>query len=148
MRDGGLFGMVATRQIDFAKNEMSQQSITPSTADEPSFEEAMARLDGIVQEMEEERLPLEQMVRTYEEGVRLLAQCRARIENARQRVERINNMLDGSGDVSLAHFDVPAEGETETAGSAMAGPASRPGGRRTKETKEAANEPDDDIRLF
>lgn len=140
--------MVTARQIGFARNKMSQQSITSSTADEPSFEEAMARLDGIVQEMEEERLPLEQMVRTYEEGVRLLAQCRARIENARQRVERINNMLDGSGDVSLAHFEVPAEGEAEPTGAAKTVMGSRAGSRRAKETKEIATEPDDDIRLF
>lgn len=126
---------------------MSQDKPSPSAAAEPSFEEAMERLDRIVQEMEEERLPLEDMVKTYEEGVRLLAQCRVRIEQARLRVEKINNVLDGQAGASLSEFEVTAESET-VAVEQSAAAAPRSNVRRSKETKEAANAADDDIRLF
>lgn len=126
---------------------MSQDKPSPSAAAEPSFEEAMERLDRIVQEMEEERLPLEDMVKTYEEGVRLLAQCRVRIEQARLRVEKFNNVLDGQAGASLSEFEVTAESET-VAVEQSAAAAPRSNVRRSKETKEAANAADDDIRLF
>jgi exodeoxyribonuclease VII small subunit len=108
--------MVLARQMVIAKRLMSQNPPSNPPVTELSFEEAMARLDRIVQEMEEERLPLEDMVQTYEEGVRLLAQCRDRIEVARLRVEKINNVLDGQTGAALSHFDVPAEGETDSPG--------------------------------
>jgi len=142
-----VFGMVDARQIDIAKRLMSHTNPSNPAVPEPSFEEAMERLDRIVQEMEDERLPLEEMVQVYEEGVRLLSQCRARIENARLRVEKINNVLDGQAGATLTSFDVPTEGETVSAEQPGA-PAPRANVRRSKEPKEATNEPDDDIRLF
>lgn len=145
LRCGGVFGMVNIRQIHFAPPSMSQNKPSQPVESEPSFEEAMERLDRIVQEMEEERLPLEEMVKTYEEGVRLLAQCRVRIDQARLRVEKINNVLDGQAGATLSEFDVPAEAEAAPADQTA---APRSNVRRTKETKEAANDADDDIRLF
>jgi exodeoxyribonuclease VII small subunit len=139
--------MVPVRQMVFAKRLMSQNPPSNPPVTELSFEEAMTRLDRIVQEMEEERLPLENMVQTYEEGVRLLAQCRDRIEVARLRVEKFNNVLDGQTGAALSHFDVPAEGETDSSGQPSAA-TPRASGRRSKETKDAANDVDDDIRLF
>jgi exodeoxyribonuclease VII small subunit len=122
---------------------------TPSTpSPETSFEEAMERLDEIVSTMEGERLALDDMVGNYEEGVRLLSLCRQRIENARQRVERINVLLDGQGKATLSDLDLPAEG----AGSQESAPAERGTGAARissgRVAKEPADEPDDDIRLF
>ena len=54
-----------------------------------SFEEAMEALDTIVSSLETERLPLEEMVTSYERGVNLLRTCRDRITTAQQRVELI-----------------------------------------------------------
>lgn len=118
--------------------------MSQSSHSDPSFEEAMERLDEIVESMEGERLALDEMVGRYEEGVKLLTLCRHRIENARMRVERINALLDGSGKATLADFDVPVEGSDE-AGVATGG------GKvvvRRGSKGNAASESDEEIRLF
>ncbi len=84
--------------------------------EELSFEEAMASLDAIVASLEGERLPLEEMVASYERGMKLLRVCRNRIETARQRVELITADFEGRGKASLGEFSAPeaAESATET----------------------------------
>ncbi|WP_075089703.1 exodeoxyribonuclease VII small subunit [Verrucomicrobium spinosum] len=77
-----------------------------------SFEEAMESLEAIVSSLESERMPLEEMVQSYERGARLLSQCRSRIESARQRVEMITADLDGRGRVSLSDFAAMEETAT------------------------------------
>jgi exodeoxyribonuclease VII small subunit len=85
-------------------------------SEEPSFEAAMESLDAIVASLEGERLPLEEMVVSYERGMKLLRVCRSRIESARQRVELITADLEGRGKASLTEF-TPQEGpETSTTG--------------------------------
>ncbi|MDB6118631.1 MAG: exodeoxyribonuclease small subunit [Verrucomicrobiaceae bacterium] len=116
--------------------------------DEVSFEEAMERLEEIVSSMEGERLPLEEMVQSYEEGAKLLRVCRERIEVARLRVELITANLDGSPKASLTPFDPasdeaadPSPSTTETAPKQR--PASQAPSRRKPNTDD-----DEDIRLF
>jgi exodeoxyribonuclease VII small subunit len=68
-----------------------------------SFEDAMARLDAIVTELEEDKLPLEQMLARYEEGVTLARFCGEKLEAAEQKVQLIAKKADGS--VTLEDFD-------------------------------------------
>ena len=68
-----------------------------------SFEEAMARLDAIVAELEEDKLPLEQMLARYEEGVALARFCGDKLEAAEQKVRLIAKRADGH--VTLEEFD-------------------------------------------
>ena len=82
--------------------------------EDPSFEAAMESLDAIVASLEGERLPLEEMVVSYERGMKLLRVCRSRIESARQRVELITADLEGRGKASLAEF-TPQEGSESPA---------------------------------
>lgn len=116
-----------------------------SKPDEPSFEDAMERLESIVSAMEGERMPLEEMVQSYAEGARLLKQCRQRIEAARQRVELITADLEGTGKAVLSVFD-------ESSAEAAAEPAPKPrtGNARRTPAKPASDDDagDDDIRLF
>jgi exodeoxyribonuclease VII small subunit len=72
--------------------------------DELSFEDAMESLESIVSSLEGERLPLEEMLQSYERGVKLLRVCRSRIETARQRVEIITADLEGRGKATLSDF--------------------------------------------
>ena len=120
-------------------------SSTPSP--DLSFEEAMSRLDEIVEAMEGERLNLEDMVERYEEGVKLLTLCRQRIDSARLRVERINFLLDGSGKAALEEFEPAAEtadtGESP-GGKTGAGKANAKRGG----AKPASGDDAEDIRLF
>lgn len=60
----------------------------PETENTPaSFEEALARLEAIVKEMEQGDLPLEDSLRLFEEGVRLSQWCHQKLEEAQGRVE-------------------------------------------------------------
>jgi exodeoxyribonuclease VII small subunit len=56
---------------------------------EPSYEEAMGRLEKIVSEMETANLPLEQLLVRYEEGIRLVGVCHQRLTGAENRIETL-----------------------------------------------------------
>jgi exodeoxyribonuclease VII small subunit len=68
-----------------------------------SFENAMARLDAIVARLEEDKLPLEEMLAVYEEGVGLARFCGEKLEAAEQKVRLIAKNADGG--VTLEEFD-------------------------------------------
>lgn len=53
----------------------------------PSFENSLEKLESIVNLMEQENLPLEELLSNYEEGHELLVNCQNLIDNARQRIE-------------------------------------------------------------
>ncbi len=54
---------------------------------EPSFEEALARLEEIVQELEEGEAELDRTLSLFEEGVKLSKLCHKRLESAEKKIE-------------------------------------------------------------
>lgn len=61
-----------------------------SEADSPpleKFEELLGRLEQIVSDMEGTDLPLEKLLSSYEEGMRLVKACGDRLVDAEQKVE-------------------------------------------------------------
>jgi exodeoxyribonuclease VII small subunit len=56
---------------------------------EPNFESAMDRLEKIVEQMESGKLPLEDLIVRYEEGMNLVKICQERLANAEQKIEII-----------------------------------------------------------
>ena len=54
-----------------------------------SFEEAMARLEAIVAQLEAGEQPLEQSLSLYEEGAKLMKQCTTRLDKAEQKVMKL-----------------------------------------------------------
>ena len=71
------------------------------------FEEAMKQLDAIVAKLEEDKLPLDEMIARYEEGVALARYCEAKLGEAEQKVRLIARQADGS--IALEDFDEPRE---------------------------------------
>ncbi len=61
-----------------------------------TFEEAMARLDKIVTDMERGEAPLEESLAQFEEGTRLLKQCTTMLEQAEKKVTILTKSRDGS----------------------------------------------------
>jgi len=55
--------------------------------EEPSFEEALSALEGIVQRLEKGELALEESLKLYEEGIRLSRLCHGKLEEAEGRIE-------------------------------------------------------------
>jgi len=56
---------------------------------ELSFEGAMDRLEKIVEQMESGKLPLEDLIVRYEEGMNLVKICQERLAKAEQKIEII-----------------------------------------------------------
>lgn len=52
-----------------------------------SFENALERLEAIVEEMQSTELPLETRLKRFEEGVALVRECKKSLEGAAKKVE-------------------------------------------------------------
>ena len=57
------------------------------------FEDLLARLEQIVSDMETAELPLEKLLSSYEEGMRLVKACGDRLVDAEQKVEILSRSL-------------------------------------------------------
>lgn len=66
---------------------------------EMSFEKAIARLEEIVKELEDGRLPLESALVLFEEGVKLSRICEGYLEAAEQKISIL--LADEKGGVTL-----------------------------------------------
>jgi len=71
-------------------------------ASAPTFEEALARLETIVRELEEADLPLERSLTVFEEGVRLSRLLHERLNEAERKVEIL--MKNEAGEKVAAPF--------------------------------------------
>ena len=63
---------------------------------ELNFEQALKRLEEIVNQMEQGRATLEDSLKLFEEGTRLAAFCGAQLDEAELRVTRIMKGPDGN----------------------------------------------------
>ena len=67
---------------------------TPPAADQP-FEEALQKLEAIVEAMESQDLPLETLLTRYAEGTRLAAVCQAKLAEAELKVKQLEQPAGG-----------------------------------------------------
>ena len=63
------------------------------------FEEAMKRLETIVEAMESQDLPLEQLLARYEEGSKLAQICQAKLSEAEVKIQQLEK--NSKGELSL-----------------------------------------------
>ncbi len=70
---------------------------------EMQFEEALKKLEKIVEDLEDGNLPLDKSLEKYEEGIRLSKMCAKKLEVAKKKVEILLKSEDGS--VELKPFD-------------------------------------------
>ncbi|MGH8095328.1 MAG: exodeoxyribonuclease VII small subunit [Chthoniobacterales bacterium] len=96
---------------------MSNQTKKPAPA--ANFEQAMKRLEEIVERMESGDLPLEDLIVRYEEGMKLVKVCQERLASAEQRIEIITRNSAGKPVVkefepNVAPVAVPSEPEGES----------------------------------
>ena len=59
------------------------------------FEKSLERLETIVDEMESGELPLEQMIKHFEEGSKLVTQCSKKLTEVEQKIEKLVKKGDG-----------------------------------------------------
>lgn len=75
-----------------------------------SFEAALARLDEILGSLERDNVPLDELMKLYEEGVGLLRSCNEQLDGAEQKVKLLKMSPDGTK-MTLEDFDAATEGE-------------------------------------
>lgn len=86
------------------------------TPAELNFEKAMERLETIAEQMESGKLPLEDLIVRYEEGMNLVKVCQERLASAEQKIEMIAR--DGAGQPVVKPFkpiEEPQPPRTENA---------------------------------
>lgn len=57
--------------------------------EEQSFEEALSKLEQIVEEMDSGELDLDKMVNRFEEGSKLIKTCTAKLNEVEQKIEKL-----------------------------------------------------------
>ena len=62
----------------------------------PSFEDALARLEAIVESMESGEVPLAELLAKFEEGNVLLKTCEARLKEAELKIDQLKKQKDGA----------------------------------------------------
>jgi exodeoxyribonuclease VII small subunit len=67
------------------------------------FEDALARLEEIVDRLEAGNLPLEESLKAFEEGVALARRCAKYLEDAERRIEMLTR--DESGVLRTEPFE-------------------------------------------
>lgn len=71
-----------------------------------SFEQALERLDALVQAMESGEIGIEESIARYEEAMALKAHCQQILDRAEQRIRKIQ--IDAGGQPQATPFDAAA----------------------------------------
>ena len=77
-------------------------------ARQPTFEEALRRLEHIAVEIEQGKIGLEESIKRYEEGMKLVATCRGILQRAEQRIKELQPAANG--ELTAEEVDPPEEG--------------------------------------
>ena len=59
------------------------------------FEKSLERLETLVNEMESGNLPLEEMIKHFEEGSKLVTLCSKKLTEVEQKIEKLVKKGDG-----------------------------------------------------
>jgi exodeoxyribonuclease VII small subunit len=76
-------------------------------AKNPPFEEALKKLEGIVEAMESDDLPLETLIARYEEGMKLAKVCQEKLAEAELKIQQLEK--NAAGEMKLKPLDLAEE---------------------------------------
>ena len=91
-----------------------ETSSEKSSTQKLSFEQALAELETVVDELEEGEIGLAEGLTRYEQGVKLLKECYQMLEQAQNRIELLSR-VDADGRISSEPFDEQAQSLEEKA---------------------------------
>ena len=72
-----------------------------------SFEDALVKLETIVESMESGDVPLAELLAKFEEGTKLLKVCESRLKDAELKIELLKKQKDGT--VAFEKFEAARE---------------------------------------
>jgi exodeoxyribonuclease VII small subunit len=124
-------------------NVARKKTPSSSEAKEVPFEEAFARLEQIVQELEEGQLGLSESLARYEEGVTHLRRCHEALKRAERKIELLTG-VNADGEAVTEPFEDPAR-TLEEKQEARGRRRSRRGKSRGKAEGDPSAKGDDDI---
>jgi exodeoxyribonuclease VII small subunit len=75
-----------------------------SPAKNPPFEEALKKLEAVVEAMEADDLPLETLLAKYEEGTKLVNICQEKLAEAELKIQQLEKTA--SGELKLKQTNV------------------------------------------
>jgi exodeoxyribonuclease VII small subunit len=84
----------------------------PAKAADPApgslpFEAALNKLEGVVEAMEADDLPLESLLARYEEGVQLVKVCQEKLAEAEVKIQQLEK--NAGGELELKPLDTEAD---------------------------------------
>jgi exodeoxyribonuclease VII small subunit len=71
------------------------------------FEDALKKLEGVVEAMESDDLPLETLLAKYEEGSRLVKICQEKLAEAELKIQQLEK--NAAGEMKLKPFETEVE---------------------------------------
>ena len=74
-----------------------------SKQENKDFETSLKKLEKIVSDLENGELPLEESIKTFEEGVKLTKHCQNLLSKAEIKIQKLVESKDGS--IDLEAFD-------------------------------------------
>ena len=77
------------------------------SAKSPPFEEALQKLESIVEAMEADNLPLETLLAKYEEGAKLVKLCQEKLAEAEVKIQQLEK--SAAGELKLKPLDLTEE---------------------------------------
>ncbi|MCH7943515.1 MAG: exodeoxyribonuclease VII small subunit [Proteobacteria bacterium] len=99
---------------------MTENSIPPEIA-KLSFEEALAKLEKIVRQLEDGQGKLDDAIKSYERGALLKRHCEDKLKQAQAKIDRIVEAADGAiGTEPLESESTGAEAGAEAGAGAEA----------------------------
>ena len=102
--------MLDERKLFLYKLSMSKAAKSSEAAENVPFEEALKKLESIVEAMESEELPLETLLARFEEGTRLARICQTKLADAELKIQKLEK--NAAGEMTLK--PLPADlSETE-----------------------------------
>jgi len=90
---------------------MSKPGKTPDggKVDKLPFEEALQKLEAIVETMESGELALETLLARYEEGMNLAQACQARLADAERKIQQLEKAAGSALKLKPMAFDASEE---------------------------------------
>ena len=75
---------------------MAKESVVPKDIGGMSFEDALKELEGIVKQLEQGQVKLDEAITAYERGAQLKKHCEQKLAEAKMKVDRIVFSADGT----------------------------------------------------
>ncbi len=83
---------------------MSKPAKSGGTASEVPFEEALQKLETIVESMESQDLPLDTLLARFEEGTKLAKICQTKLAEAEIKIQQLEK--NSAGEITLKPVEI------------------------------------------